>query len=622
MRSAIFFIVGWLWLYAQEITVAIAPEVAQKHKIPLKVRKGTLTTLRSYEHHPDPNVVDYRFSLQRIDHPVDPALAAVKAHYTALKKQAKAEGGLSEILQKTAQIQPVIGASFAGNQFDGSTPPDNTIAISNGGIIVTVVNSNIAYYNTSGTQLYSSSLAAFYNNNYTAFLYDPLVLYDPQIDRFIMVVLHGSDPQTSKVLLNISKTNDPTQGWWVYEISGDPAGLGRWFDYPKLGVSTDDIFITGNLYNANNQFQEVIIFQISKNSVINGGNIQGVYFTQLQNSPFTLLPLTGANGNYGPPYYLVSVNPQTDAIYVYEVTDRATGNPVINAYTISNVSINIAIGGDAVQKGTNVVLDVGDTRVLSGFYHNGIAHFVHNNIFDPQIGYNGVAYHRVTISTLQASSAVYGDANVDFAYPAIAWMGTNPNDQTVAINILASDAQSYPSHLVMIVETNMNNAIWTLVKAGERFVDYLAAQSNGVTRWGDYTGITRKYNASVPEVWVAGQYGASVGQYNAFNTWIAQIFRSDLASTATAQPATVIHLYPNPVPQWFTLSFSLNEPQWITIAVQDVQGREVALLLQDRLHQGTHQLRFDLNALAKGTYVLTIQNHEGKIVAYKTFIVD
>ena len=60
----------------------------------------------------------------------------------------------NEELPKSAMtVNPTIGTNFEANSSLVGTPPDNSMAISNGGYIVTANNDGIASYNASGSFL-------------------------------------------------------------------------------------------------------------------------------------------------------------------------------------------------------------------------------------------------------------------------------------------------------------------------------------------------------------------------------------------------------------------------------------------------------------------------------------
>ncbi|HZG00776.1 MAG TPA: hypothetical protein VEY71_07225, partial [Chitinophagales bacterium] len=109
--------------------------------------------------------------------------------------------------EETNVITPVIGQQFDTNNFDGSYPPDNTIAVSNNGWIVSVTNSSVRYYDAAGAFKGSKSFETFADDDaLTSILYDPKILYDSGSDRFFLTFLHGYTSATSDVLVFFSKT--------------------------------------------------------------------------------------------------------------------------------------------------------------------------------------------------------------------------------------------------------------------------------------------------------------------------------------------------------------------------------------------------------------------------------
>jgi hypothetical protein len=88
------------------------------------------------------------------------------------------------------------------------------------------------------------------------------------------------------------------------------------------------------------------------------------------NTPFTLLPLSGGYGNYGPGIYLVSTKSSNSSkVFLYDITNDYGQSPSLQSYTVN--TNYYTVGGKAYQKNTNNLLDNGDCRALSGFYSNG-----------------------------------------------------------------------------------------------------------------------------------------------------------------------------------------------------------------------------------------------------------
>ena len=151
---------------------------------------------------------------------------------------------------------PLLQTNFRGNSYFNGVPNDNDLAISHGGKIVSVVNSNIFFFEESGTPLGDLSLSAWAAPlGLTAVKYDPRVLYDPVHDRFILVCLNGFVDSTSAIIVGFSATNDPTGNWHLYALPGDPNGDSLWTDYPIVALNEHELFITGNLLQNDESWQ-------------------------------------------------------------------------------------------------------------------------------------------------------------------------------------------------------------------------------------------------------------------------------------------------------------------------------------------------------------------------------
>lgn len=472
---------------------------------------------------------------------VKPAFS--RKHYleeVALKKASKLN---SKIASQTANeeaissrvIAPVIGVNFGSSGMVNGTPPDNTLAISNEGIIVSANNDGIEYYNQQGQFLYFDYWSDFFNDpTLTSSIYDPKVIYDSGSDRFVLVVLHGTTASTSRVLVCFSQSSNPLNGWWVYKLTGNPLNNNCWFDYPALGVSNNEIYVTGNLFVTNGSFNQAVIYQIPKSAGYAGNQLNWQYWSSLNSSPFdafTLFPASyGHQGNYGPGIYLISNESGGDnRVRLWDITDDMSGNPQLNNYTVNIGSYEI--GADALQAGNNDKLDVGDCRVQNAFYLNGILHYAFTA--DIGNGWNGLHYNRLTVSSLSNQSSTFGlQGSYDYCYPAVAPYSTSVTDKSVMIAFLRSSSSTFPEVSVVNCDNNMQWSSSTQVKSGETFVNIVS----GDERWGDYNGISRKHNSPDARVWLSGSYGAnipSLNTYNTYRTWIAEV-----AETPAGLPPT------------------------------------------------------------------------------------
>jgi rhamnogalacturonan endolyase len=148
------------------------------------------------------------------------------------------------------------------------------------------------------------------------------------------------------------------------------------------------------------------------------------------------------------------------------------------------------------------------------------------------------------------------------------------------------------------------------VKQGLGFINVL----NGDERWGDYSGIQRRYNAQ-GTVWVNGMYGMA---NNTHSTWIAELGVSPDVSVLTPQaPVAQANVFPNPFTDRVAVEFTLSEAQQLRFELYDVNGRLVEVLLDDRVKAGVNRFSFSPHPLAAGIYMLRIVGRDGVVTEQK-----
>ena len=76
--------------------------------------------------------------------------------------------------------------------------------------------------------------------------FDPRVLYDPVSQRWFASSAENAFVPND-ILLAVSNTSDPTQGWQAISISSDPTGQ-TWADFPMLGINEDGVFIVADRF--------------------------------------------------------------------------------------------------------------------------------------------------------------------------------------------------------------------------------------------------------------------------------------------------------------------------------------------------------------------------------------
>lgn len=439
-----------------------------------------------------------------------------------LAKKAQAEIGLGIDKPGSREVTPEIGTSMSGTTMTNSTPPDNTVAISNAGRIVAVDNEDISYFNSNGNFLGSSTHGSFFSGLTTSnLLYDPRVLYDADEDRFIYVLLNGNNSSVSQIFVCFSESNNPfIDGWHIYAFDGNPLNNNCWTDYPHIGITENELFITGNLFNNNNNFNQSIVWQIDKSEGYNGASVSWDYwddiFDPFSNRAFSLVPASHGYGtNYGTNMYMVSnYSGGGNRIFLWEISGDMDSNP---SMTVEWISSTYDVAADGNQAGSNNLVDVGNCRMQNAFYLNGIVHCVHASEY-LNTAYSGVYYYRIPVDDAKDGTqrTEFGQSGFDYAYPSLASFGLNECDQSVMIGALRTGGTIFPEMRVMNCDEDMQWSNSTLVYAGEGPIVFLG----GTERWGDYSAMQRKHNANDPEIWFSGCYPNSG---NRWRTRIAEI---------------------------------------------------------------------------------------------------
>lgn len=562
---------------------------------------------------PDPNV-----SVRCVERPAQSSSGLQQTKDSLANIYANRE---SSSPQQVATLPtPTIGMAFQANGFNNGTPTDNEVAIGNNGQLLSVQNSNVFRYNTvTSTNLGLQSLSVFFSGlGVTAGKYDPKVMYDPQANRFILVCLAGYLSNNTHILVGFSNSDSINGTWHLYDLPGNPFNDTLWTDYPMIAVNNNELFITANLLHDNQPWQtgfvETVVWQLNKWDGYAGDSLR----TELHSGINTngrpvrnLCPVeAGALPSANPGMYFVSdrnLDASNDTIFLVHISD--TANSPTQAVTVvmleSNISYWAPIPAD--QPGTGGFLSTNDARILGAFMENNMIQFVCATL-DTTTGNDGI-YHGVIQNPTTAptvSAFIYADTALDYGYPNIAWCGYDNTDNTAMIQFLHASSTVNPGFSVMVVDGagDMSNRLQ--VKAGNGPVSLIS----GDERWGDYTGIQRRYDAG-GTCWVNGYFGQSNGTHA---TWVSEIGRS--SDVGVTEPTAVSNhtVFPNPFADNINITFAIQDTKHIRFAVYDMQGRLCEVLIEDNFRAGKHILSFNTAGLAPGSYLVRGECEDGSVL--------
>jgi len=449
---------------------------------------------------------------------------------------------------KNDALPPQILDGFNGNSFQGNSPLDNHLCISNGGQILSAINSNVNMRTSDGTLIRTRTLDAFTGNLFDAEQkYDPRVIYDPVHDRFIMTCLSGFASATSNIILGVSASNDVNGEWTLYSLDGNPFQTDQWTDYPMLSLSEDELFLTINLLRDNFSWQEgfvqTLIYQIDLGSLYAAQPLQTRIWSDINfdGKPIrNLCPVKYADETRGDKMILLSNRNfaiSNDSIFILELDGKQDDENV-------NIDIQVRISdnpyGAPPNAGNGSVgqLQTNDARILDAILIDDQIQFV-GNTRNHDTGFSDV-YHGI-ISDVWDTKSVKGQSigNVDYdlGYPGIAWTGLNYSDKDVIIVATHTSSTKFAGISAIYFDNNLEYSNLVEAKVGLGILS-----GNNPVRWGDYIGIQRRYDQP-GIVFTAGTYGETNNQ--AF-TWINKIASPnvDLSSVANIEEVSDVKYYP------------------------------------------------------------------------------
>jgi hypothetical protein len=518
--------------------------------------------------------------------------------------------------------KPQLGLSFFANPWGVSTPNDNDMAISDSGMIVSVVNTNI-YIKDIKTNSVSpnKSLAAFtspVNGRHEEF--DPKVIYDPQHNRFVLVCLVGFVDSTSKIIVGFSQSPDPNGAWNLYTLPGNPLNNTLWTDYPMLSLSKNELFITVNLLTNNSSwqtgFKETLIWQITKTRGYAGTALNSLLHHNISlngRAIRNLCPVRGGSQLSGPDMFFLSnrnLDAQNDTVFLVHLSD--TLGAINQTLTVKPILCNppYMFPPDGRQALASQSLATNDARHLGAFIENNSIQYVHN-CKNPSNNQVSVYYGRIANpygATPSSTGIIIPNDSMDFAYPNISYFGKGPGDHSALISFNHSSNKVFTGCSAIQSDGQGQLSPILRIQNGTTYVNVL---SSNLERWGDYTGSQRRYNKS-GEIWMSGYYAymAPYGPstYRAHGAWLAQIFRDTTDYSAIVQPSAPsgVAVFPNPTADEITIPLHLKKPTYMKFELYNSEGRLVDVLWNDWVVILENAFHFSIKNMSKGSYTLRV----------------
>ncbi len=440
-----------------------------------------------------------------------------------------------------------IGQNFAGLSYqDGPViPADNSGAV---GLqhIVQVTNQGFAVYDKATGQVrQKTSLDSFWRstglpaanatNNF-----DPRVLFDPTSQRWFTIAADRTDangqaqnfPLSNRVVLAVSASADPTQGWRGFSLPASGTGTSLFADAPTLGIDADGIQIAANMFDAGLNNTTSTLFSIGKAQLLSAAPNELVYDTRFG------VP----NADYGrslQPVVDLS-NPADGRVDFFAAGDNQVLRSTLTIGQGVNPPQSIAVANfstapNALQPNGSRTLETGDPRLSSSIVRVGDAFWVVNTSADATGDHAVIRWSEIDAKTNQVKqSGEIGDGEHDYFYPSIAVNALG----NVVIGFNRSGADEYVSSYAVAASTTGGRTQFgspQLLKAGVDNDDL--SFGAGRNRWGDSSATV--FDPSDPQSFWTFQQVA--GRDNQWSTQISQIRFGP--SVQAPEPALAIALF-------------------------------------------------------------------------------
>ncbi len=416
-------------------------------------------------------------------------------------------------------------ANFAGMQFSANGsgwPPDTNGDVGPNHYIQTV-NTSVAIYNkTSGALISAVTYNTFFTGPAgtpcdTSNDGDPVVLYDPLVDRWIVTDFAWFNFNTGPwyECIAVSQTGDPVSGgWYFYAMQANGGNFPDYFnDYPKLGVWPDAYYMSANMFQPVGDGFGVRLWALNKTPLLTGGALQEVHFDLcMDGSCGSFLPsnLRGTPPPNGSPNYFANLTGLSSFdVYRFQA-DFA--NPALSTLT-GPISVPIApynLYSSAIsQPGTAQGLDSLSDRLMMQLQYRNMG--THEALWATHtVDEGGLAVARwYEIRDPGGTPTLFQQGSLNPGDGINRWMASIAADQdgNAAIGYSVSNSSVFPG---IRYQGRLNGEIPGQMPQTERTLVNGAGSQTSIDRWGDYSAMSVDPNDDCT-FWYTQEYYTATG---------------------------------------------------------------------------------------------------------------
>ncbi len=423
-------------------------------------------------------------------------------------------------------MSPAPSSSFFALGDDGTNIPPDTMGSVGPDRLLVAANSQVRTQTRSGSVLNTYTLNSFLSPaSGGSGVFDPVSIYDPFTNRWILVATDDSHSTTSGLLISGSQSGDPDGGFYAYRFRADSTGV-LWADRPQVGFNKDWVVIQINMFKvSDSSWVASNIYACPKSSLYAGANLTCSLWktTDISGGQVPARTLDATAGTV----YLVQTQSSSGGSLALHSISGPVGSEVLTkniAFPTTTSTWSSSAAADlGPQAGTSNKIDLGDARMLGTFYRNGSIWAAHT-VFLPASSPTRAAAQWWQISP---SGSVLQRGRIDdssgvnsYAYPSIA---VN-KDSAVLLGFSSFSAglfagASYAFRTSGDPSSSMQSP--ALLKGGE--APYYKKYGGTNNRWGDYSS-TAVDPVNDTDLWTIQEYAAvPSGGTDRWATWWGRV---------------------------------------------------------------------------------------------------
>lgn len=403
----------------------------------------------------------------------------------------------------TASTNTVLGSRFPGISDTGLTPPDVSLAVGPTHL-VQVTNTAVGFFNKgTGAMEFFQALdgTGFFSSvsEIGTFCFDPRVIFDPNTNQFIMIVLDVDfGTGVSRVQIAISDDADPMNPWTLVTLNNTVSAGGApfWGDYPTVAANEDYFVMTFNHFGFITNGAFGTAFAISR-------DLSKVEF--FNTGQFSLsLAKRSVPGTTGPVYGVGIVAPFLGAPAAANVVAIQNVSGVANI-SAQQVQIPIFMPQDGGASMSGIFIDaLGDRMMDASVNQNSLVFALTVNVGPDALGFQ---YPFSASPTPGRSKVRWGEIQLNGfptgGKPKLFQSGDMAYANTFS-TVVPAIIKNNSGEIAVLATRTSEGQTPRVVAATRRSIDakgtlgpiaVFGASSNfniaggGTSRWGDYAGI-------------------------------------------------------------------------------------------------------------------------------------